>query len=121
MPVVMIPIAATVLNVTASPIAKPASAVKKNENAVVATLVATTPISLHIEMYAMEAKNMMTPDAIDNERTHPGVFVRTGATGDIARYAMHAIPTAALRMTFVPATVNGILVEMTCDVATAAE
>ena len=121
MPAVMTTMAATVLNVTASPIVKPASAVKKNENAVVATLVATTPMSLHIEMYAMEAKNMMTPDAIDSDNTHPGVADRTGATGDIARYATHAMPTAAPLITFVPATVNGILVEMTCDVATAAE
>lgn len=101
--------------------AAPAIAVNAKLKAVVVTLVATTPMSRHIEMYAIAAKNMMTPDSIDRNTTHGGVSRRLGAEDDVARNAAHARPTAAERMALVPSTVNGMRVEMTCDVDTAAE
>jgi hypothetical protein len=113
--------ASTVFSPTVSPIAAPASAVNAKLNAVVVTLVATTPISRHIVMYAIAAKNMMTPDNTDRNKTQGGVSRTFGADVDVARNAAHAKPTAADRMALVPSTVNGMRVDMTCDVDTAAE
>jgi hypothetical protein len=111
----------TVFSPTVSPMAAPAIAVNAKLNAVVVTLVATTPMSRHMDMYAIAAKNMMKPDSTDRKTTHGGVSHTLGAEGDVARNAAHARPTAADRIALVPSTVNGMRVEMTCDVDTAAE